>query len=321
MIIYTPPQAAEHLPVIDLAPSFSENREHRLAVAREIGRAARNTGFFYVSNHGIAQSIVDAAFAHAAAFFDLPHEEKIGARKTPGFRGYEPLETRQLDPASPPDIKESFNFAQDFGVPQPDTTQNRWPDAPVGFQSALEAYHDRALALGRHLLRLLALSLGEPEERFDEAFRAPSASLSLLRYPPQPSDAAFNQIGAGAHNDWGGITVLAQDDKGGLEVQTAAGDWLRADPLAGTFVVNLGDLMARWTNDIYHSSLHRVMNNVSGTNRQSIVLFLNPAYDTRVECLPSCRTERGGLVKYEPCIAGEQIAERYRASRQRPARS
>jgi isopenicillin N synthase-like dioxygenase len=317
MIIYTPPRAAEHLPVIDLAPSFSEHRDARLAVAREIGSAARNTGFFYVRNHGVAQSIVDAAFANATAFFDLPHERKIVVRKTPGSRGYEPLETRGLDPASPPDIKESFNFEPDVGPPQPDAPGNRWPDKPAGFRRALESYYDGALGLGRHLLRLLALSLDEPETCFDEAFRTPSAALSLLRYPPQPSDAAFNQLGAGAHNDWGGITVLAQDDKGGLEVQSAAGDWLRAAPIAGTFVVNLGDLMARWTNDVYHSSLHRVMNNVSGTNRQSIVLFLNPAYDTQVECLPSCRAECGGTVKYAPCIAGEHIAELYRASRER----
>jgi isopenicillin N synthase-like dioxygenase len=318
MIVYTPPRAAERLPVIDLEPSFSGRRDDRVAVSREIGDTARKTGFFYVRNHGIDQSLIDTAFACATTFFNLPEERKATARKSPGFRGYEPLETRQLDPASPPDIKESFNFARDFGVRQPDSTDNRWPADLPGFRQGLEAYYDRLLDLGRHIVRLLALSLDEPEHCFDDAFRAPSCSLSLLRYPPQPAEAAFNQIGAGAHNDWGGVTLLAQDDRGGLEVQTAAGDWLRAEPLAGTFVVNLGDLMARWTNDIYHSSMHRVMNNSSGNNRQSIVLFLNPAYDTRVECLPTCRAASGGTVKYEPCVAGEAIAERYRASRQRP---
>ncbi len=150
-----------------------------------------------------------------------------------------------------------------------------------GFREALDAYYFPMLDLGRHLMRLLALSLGEPEDCFDAAFRAPSASLRLLRYPPQPADAESNQLGAGAHTDWGAITLLAQDDCGGLEVENARGEWLRAVPVPDTFVVNLGDMIARWTNGAYHSNMHRVMNNVSGRNRHSLVLFFNPEYYTR----------------------------------------
>src|SRR6202041_1189802 len=115
---------------------------------------------------------------------------------------------------------------------------------------------------------------------FDAGLRGPAAPLRLLRYPPHPAGAKYNQLGAGAHTDWGWITLLAQDECGGLEVETAAGDWIRAEPIPGTFVVNLGDLVPRWTNGLYHSNMHRVMNNRAGRNRHSIVLFYNPAYDT-----------------------------------------
>jgi isopenicillin N synthase-like dioxygenase len=310
VVDYTPPKTSERLPVIDLSGR---------AVPAQIAAAARDTGFFYVANHGIARTLIDGVFAQANRFFDQPSERKLAVVKRPGFRGYEGLEAQQLDAASPPDIKESFNFAGDFGAPTPDPVDNLWPEGLPGFREALEAYYAPMLDLGRHLMRLLALSLDEPETRFDEAFRAPSASLRLLRYPPQPADAAYNQLGAGAHTDWGAITLLAQDDCGGLEVENARGEWLHADPVPDTFVVNLGDMVARWTNGRYHSNMHRVMNNVSGRNRHSIVLFFNPAYYTPVECLPTCLAADGGHAKYPACTAGEHIAQRYRESRMHAA--
>lgn len=315
VLSYTPPQTSERLPVVDLTRSFSAELRDREAVAAQIAAAARDTGFFYVANHGIAPSLVDGVFAQANGFFDQSPERKLAAIKRPGFRGYEALEAQQLDANSPPDIKESFNFAGDFGAPTPDPVENIWPAGLPGFRETLEAYYTPMLDLGRHLMRLLALSLGEPETRFDDAFRAPSASLRLLRYPPQPAGAAANQLGAGAHTDWGAITLLAQDDCGGLEVENARGTWLRAQPLPGAFVVNLGDMIARWTNGAYHSNMHRVMNNIAGRNRHSIVLFFNPEYYTPVDCLPTCLAAAGGRAVYPPCTAGEHIAQRYRESR------
>ena len=135
-----------------------------------------------------------------------------------------------------------------------------------------------------------------------------------MRYPPQPFDAKDNQIGAGAHTDWGWITLLVQDEHGGLEVETAAGDWVRAEPIPGTIVVNLGDIILRWTNGRYHSSLHRVMNNRSGRNRHSMVLFFNQSHDTMVESLSTC-LEPGETPKYPPCTSGEHTLQRYQDSR------
>jgi isopenicillin N synthase-like dioxygenase len=307
VVLYAAPKALDRLPVIDLAAE----RRH---VAEAIGAAARDTGFFYVANHGVDPALTAGVFAQANRFFDLSAERKLRVAKKSGTRGYEQLEAQQLDSGSPPDLKESFNFAEDFGAPTPDHVGNRWPDDLPGFRESLEAYYHPMLELGRDLMRLLALSLGEPEATFDDGFRSPSASLRLLRYPPQPNDAAPNQLGAGAHTDWGAITLLAQDDCGGLEVENAAGEWLRAEPVPDTFVVNLGDMVARWTNGRYHSNMHRVMNNRSGRNRHSLVLFFNPAYYTQVACLPSCR-DAGGAGAFPPCTAGEHIAQRYRESR------
>jgi isopenicillin N synthase-like dioxygenase len=320
VIRYAPPKTSERLPIVDLRGSLSSKLDERQAVADQIGAAARDTGFFYVSNHGIAPAFVDGVFAAANRFFDQPGEQKALVTKRAGFRGYEGLLVQQLDAASPPDIKESYNVAHDFGAPTPDPVGNLWPELP-GFREALDAYYHPMIDLGRHLMRLLALSLGEPESTFDAAFKAPSASLRLLRYPPQPGDAAQNQLGAGAHTDWGAITLLAQDDCGGLEVENARGEWLRAVPVPDTFVVNLGDMIARWTNGLYHSNMHRVMNNVSGRNRHSLVLFFNPEYYTPVSCLPTCLTAAGGQAKYPACTAGEHIAQRYRESRQHAAKN
>lgn len=314
MIIYTEPKSSSDLPVIDLGPSLAEDDAARRRVADEIGAACRDTGFFYVTNHGVDQMLVDGAFAQSHRFFDQPDDWKSRLCKQGYSNGYEPHEAQRLDKDSPGDIKESFNFTAD-GVPgTPGYKANMWPDDFPGFREGLEAYNTAMRGLGLHVSRLIALSLGLSFNQFDDTFDPQKSPLRILRYPPHPDNAAFNQLGAGAHTDWGWITLLAQDSLGGLEVETASGDWLRVDPVPGTFVVNLGDLVRRWTNGKYHSSLHRVMNNRSGRNRHSIVLFFNQAHETQVECLPTC-LEPGEAPKYPPCTAGEHTLERYNESR------
>ena len=314
MIVYSEPKQASSIPIIDLAPSFTSDEQAIERVAAEIRTASRDTGFFYVSNHGVPQELVARAFAEASRFFDRETEWKMRLRKLPGTNGYEPLETQRLDNASPADLKESFNFAASGAPGAPDTTRNLWPGDLPGFQAGLDAYYRAMLKLGLHLSRLIARSLLLPANFFDEALTYPSAPLRLLRYPAQPPDAQFNQLGAGAHTDWGWITLLAQDECGGLEVETAAGDWIRAEPVPGTFVINLGDLVARWTNGLYHSNMHRVMNNRAQRDRHSIVLFYNPEYKTRIECLPTCLAT-GDTALHPPCTAGEHLAQRYNDSR------
>ena len=309
MIVYTEPKGAGHIPVIDLAPSFSADEALCAAVASRIGVAARDTGFFYVSNHGVQREVVRAAFEEAARFFDQPLDWKSQYLKVPGANGYEPSETLHLDNASPADLSESFYCSVTESPDAQESVTNKWPSEIVGFREHIEAYSNAMIALGLHISRLLARSLGLDPQYFDEALKHPTTTLRLLRYPPQPAVTEFNQLGAGAHTDFGWITLLAQDDCGGLEVQTAAGDWIRAEPIEDTFVVNLGDLVPRWTNGLYHSNMHRVLNNRSGRNRHAIAQFYNVAYATRIECLPTC-IGSGEQPRFAPCTAGEHRMQR-----------
>jgi isopenicillin N synthase-like dioxygenase len=318
MIPYTPPKPAEYIPIVDLAASMQD-------AAWEIHKAARDTGFFYVKNHGIHPELVDNAFAAARRFFERPDDAKreVAMSNLPRgmMRGWDPMLAQVLDAGTPADLKESFYLGTEQGADHPyvkagvrNAGRNVWPSQPAGFRGDAEAYFVPMCDLGRHLMRLIALSLSLEESYFDAAFREPAATLRMLRYPPQPATAAANQLGAGAHTDYGAITLLAQDDCGGLEVENAAGEWIRATPVPGTFVVNLGDMIKRWTNDLYHSNMHRVLNGGgAGRDRYSMALFFNPDPFTRVECVPSCRPERGAP-KYAPCTAGEHVTEMIRRS-------
>jgi isopenicillin N synthase-like dioxygenase len=319
MIVYTEPKVAK-IPVIDLGLSFSPSLDDRRTVAREIHYACRSTGFFYVAHHGIPGSLVDDMFAGARRFFDRPMAEKeqVHISTSPARRGFEGPGLQALDPESPPDLKEGFLIGSDRGPDHPLVRagtprhgMNNWlADESDGLRHAGEAYFTAAMALGRHLMRLIALSLDLPETSFEGYFRDPDASLRMLHYPPHPPGARFNQLGCGAHTDWGAITILAQDDCGGLEVQAANGEWIMAMPIDGTFVVNIGDLLARWTNDLYRSTAHRVLNNRSGRDRYSAALFFDPDYFARIECLPSCQAA-DNPPRYPVCTAGDHKHELY----------
>ena len=324
MIPYTPPKPAEYVPIVDLAGSFGVDHAEREAAAWEIHKAARDTGFFYVKNHGIDPRLVADAFAAARRFFEQPEEKKreVHVKNMPAgmLRGFDPMLAQTLDDGSPSDWKESFYLARDLGPEHPyvkaklpNHGPNQWPRDLPEFRAAIEAYYAPMCDLGRHLMRLVALSLSLDESYFDAAVREPAATLRLLRYPPQPEGAPGNQLGAGAHTDYGAITLLAQDECGGLEVENAAGEWICARPVPDTFVINLGDMIKRWTNDLYHSNMHRVYNTRPDRDRYSMALFFNPDFHTRVECVPTCYPERGAP-NYPPCTAGEHVAELIRRS-------
>lgn len=308
---YTPPKTAASLPIIDLSESFTGGENGKRAVATEIRGAITATGFLYVKNHGVEQRLVDAAFAEARRFLTLPLERKMLVPRSKTTRGYEGLEGQATgvymrDPKVPVvgDLKDSFNFGRDRGPVAPNFSINQWPEGLPGFRETLEEYYTALDSLGQHLIRLVALSLDLPENHFEEAFRYPSATCRLLRYPPQAESTKEYQMGAAAHTDLGGITILAQDRHEALELQDHSGQWLRATPIEGTFVVNIADMFQRWTNDLYPSSIHRVMNNVSGTDRYSIVFFFSPNYYARVEPLPQY-VSATNPPKYEPVLYGE----------------
>lgn len=328
MIIYTPAAPPERIPVIDLAGSFSADPAARKGVAWEIHKACRETGFFYVANHGIAADLVARQFEWARRFFDLTLEEKmaIHMKHSRSTAGYEPIGGQWLDSqdaaaeVAPPDLKESFYCAMELPDDHPFAVKglrgfghNQWPAALPGFREQMLAYQAAVRSLGDRLLAMIALSLDLPESFFGPVYDLPITTLRLIKYPPHPPDAKDNQIGAGAHTDWGGVTLLAQDDSGGLEVQNLEGKWLEATPIPGTFVVNLGDLMARWTNGIYRSNMHRVKNNRSGSDRYSVPFFYSPRPTAIIECMPTCH-DASNPPQFATCTAIEHLNEMFRRS-------
>jgi isopenicillin N synthase-like dioxygenase len=247
-------------------------------------------------------------------------------KQSPSTAGYEPMGTQVLDSQdanaekAPPDLKEGFFYGMELADDHPWAQKkirgfghNQWPAEPPGFRDQMLAYQTALRELGNRVLAMLALSLELPADFFAQFYDMPNTTLGLLRYAPHPASASANQLGAGAHTDWGAITLLVQDDLGGLEVRNAEGDWIRAAPLPGTFVVNLGDLMQRWTNGLYHSNMHRVRNNSATRDRYSMPFFYGPRPDSRIECLPTC-VDAEHPAKYPPCTAAEHNYEMFRRS-------
>ena len=317
MIIYTAPRAATTIPVIDLSEADPSK------TARAIHIACRETGFFYVSYHGIAPSLILAQFDWTKRFFDLPLAEKMALdmRRSATRAGYEPMEGQTLDSqdanatAAPPDLKESFYCGREAETElcAAAPSRNPWPTTLPGFREQMLAYRKAVATLGDQLLALLAVSLDLPSDWFEDAYRGVLGTVRLIKYPPQPATSSYNQIGAGAHTDWGGITILAQDDVGGLEIRNADGQWIEAKPLANTFIINLGDLTARWTNGLYNSTMHRVKNNRSERDRYSVPFFYSPRADAVIEPIPTC-VSADHPRRFETCTASDHMAEMFRRS-------
>jgi isopenicillin N synthase-like dioxygenase len=308
------------IPIIDLAPGFAADAATRREAARAIDAACRETGFFQVVNHRVPRETTAAVLDCARRFFALPAARKldVAMAKSPANRGYEPLGGQTLEAGTPPDLKESFYVGRHLDADDPyvklavpNHGANQWPADLPDFRMPLEAAHADMLLLGKHLMRLVALGLALPEHNFDAAMESPMALLRLIHYPPLPAGAKANQLGAGAHTDWGALTLLLQDEVGGLEVRVLDGEWIPVPPTPGAFVVNIGDMMQRWTNDRYRSTLHRVRNNTSGRDRYSAPMFIDLNYYAKVECLPTC-VDAQHPARYAPCTAGEHIAEMYR---------
>ena len=303
------------LPIIDV--SGLHDPEALPRIAAEIGAACREVGFFYVVNHGAPKALVASAFAESRKFFALPLAEKqtIAMAKVGGNRGYSALMNEVLDQAVGPDMKEAFNIGLDLAPDDPEILArkrfralNAWPRLP-GFRETMLAYYEACLALGARLHQAFAADLGLPLDYFDPTLARPVATVRLLHYPAGGSEDA---VGAGAHTDYGNLTLLATDDVGGLEVRKRSGEWIEAPVVPDAFVVNIGDCLMRWTNDVYVSTPHRVFNR-SGRERYSIAFFLDANPDAEVAAIPSCVGPEGPL--YAPISAGDYLLSRLEASK------
>jgi isopenicillin N synthase-like dioxygenase len=300
------------IPVLDF-DRFSSGRDRDGFVA-DLGAAARGPGFFYLKGHGVDPDLQAQVFAQADAFFGLPVEQKqaVSILKTPHYRGWAHDGLESLDEHSgQKDRKESFNIGLDLPEDDPRVIAgepfrgvNQWPDLP-GFRETMLAYYDAALDLGVRLSRAIALDLGLPEDHFDCAFIDPLAALRVLHYPP--ATGAEGEIGAGAHSDYGVVTLLMTDGEGGLQVKPRGGDWVDAPHVDGAYVVNIGDCLMRWTNDIYASTPHRVL--PPKRQRRSVAMFVEANPDVVVEALPGT-----GAPKYPPIRAADYLMSRLDAT-------
>ena len=306
----------ETIPIIDL--STFRDGSARGEIANAIGRAARDVGFFYVINHGVEQNIGENALNQTRRFFDLPLEEKNSypiADTFPHQRGYVPVFGEELGMDDTVDLKESFDLGIDLPADDPDVvagvpfySANVWPKNMPEFKTAISSYYDGMLKLSRVLGQAFAMSLGLDDQYFVDRMKKPIANLRLLHYPPYSPVSGRKVIGAGAHSDYGFVTILLQDQVGGLQVQNMRGEWIEAPPVPGALVVNIGELLAMWTNDLFVATQHRVMN-ISGVDRYSIPLFLDMDYDVDVRCLTTCLGD-DETAKYKPVRAGEYITKR-----------
>ncbi|MBG6080957.1 isopenicillin N synthase family dioxygenase [Rubrivivax gelatinosus] len=278
-------------------------------LARRLDEALRADGFVAVTGHGVPEAVIAAAFDASRRFFALAEADKRRWHidHWPLQRGFDPVGWQALDPNRPADLKESFYLGVEALGP------NQWPDEALvpGFRAALDAYSAALRTLAARMMGLFELALALPAGHFDAYTRQPTCVTRLLHYPPAPAVVLPGQIGCGAHTDWGALTLLAQDDAGGLQVQRADGRWLDVEPVAGAFVVNIGDMTRRWTNDRWRSTMHRVVPRRVGIERWSIAYFFDLDVDAVVSPLPSC-VDAAHPPRYAPITAGEHLAEMYR---------
>ena len=306
------------IPLIDIA-RFADHA----GLGRALGAAARDTGFFVITGHGIAPAMIDAVFAQSQRFFATDPETKaaLSIRRAGNNRGYVALGEERLDASKPGDVKEAFNIGWDLPADHPDVIAckpfrgvNVWPGEQQlpGFRATMLAYFDACHRLGLRLHRALAHDLGAAENFFDDKLDQPLATLRLLHYPPRPDRFEPGQTGAGEHTDYGNLTLLATDDAGGLEVRTRDGQWVSPPSIPGALICNIGDCLMRWTNDVYVSTPHRVVNPV-GRERFSVAFFLDPNPDAVVSCLPSCATPERPA-RYRPTTGADYLKSRLDAT-------
>jgi isopenicillin N synthase-like dioxygenase len=319
-------------PVFDLAAFEQADAERRRALGREVDDICRLTGFLAIANHGVPQRVIDDVWRKAKAFFDLPLQEKEKA-KAPykgypyGYLGPE-LEAlaKSRNVETPPDLKESFNggpAAVPAGVTDSDAlafcyAPTIWPKKPEGFVEAWRAYSAALEDLAARIMRVFAVALNLPEDYFARFIDAPVSALRALNYPEQLAPPKPGQLRAGAHTDYGSLTILLpQESSKGLEIAARDGSWIAVPPIPGAFVINLGDLMQRWTNDRWVSTLHRVVNpspqEGGMARRQSLAFFHQPNWSAEIECLDACLAP-GETPKYGPVLSGPYLMSKFRAT-------
>lgn len=301
----------EFIPAIDFA-GYDEGNDVALAqLAAEVYEALTTTGFMKIHNLGISNHQVETAFELSRQFFEQPAEEKAKsayASSEENF-GYQGFGIEHLDPGKPADLKETFTLRD---LLHHDPADPRWPDD--NWRDGVTDFYRACLEGAYRIQRVFARALDVPSEFFVQYHNGENTSLRLLYYPADGTNSIDEgQLGAGAHTDYGLITLLFQKDVGGLEVQDAEGLWHPVAPENDAIVINTGDLMERWTNGRFRSTPHRVQPKIGDQERYSIAMFVDPDTETPVRVLESC-VEPGESPRYADVTAGEHIQEKIRAT-------
>ena len=314
---------ASFIPIIDLAPVRSGGIEQ---VGRALREAFTGSGFCYIRNHGVPDAVIEATREAALDFFHLPLEEKLKSKPLEAVRGFNAIGRTKMQYADAPDYKEYYQIGLELPrddpavlAGQPLRGPNPWPEDVPGFREAFTGYFEEIAKCGQTLLSAVAVSLGIAPDFFVGLYDKPLQRTQAVFYPPHPELHEGELFGVAPHTDYGCITLLWQDEVGGLEVMTRAGEWVAAAPIPGTLVINIGDLLQRWSNERYFSNQHRVTNR-SGRERLSIATFFDPDFtsivDPRDLGLPP-----GEAPRHPPVTAGDYIMGRINASQKHHAKT
>ncbi len=317
------------IPIIDIGPFAGPDPAASRAVVDQVAHACETIGFLIIRNHGIDQALLDRAFAVSRDFFDLPVETKMQARPAGEVapRGYAAMATKGLAATlgidAPKDLREQFML----GTPAPMTqavaayphaagcyAPNVWPDHPAEYRPTFTELYRQMEALAARLMRIFALGLHLPETYFDDKIDHHFSVLGSNHYPRLTTPPEPGQLRTGAHTDFGSLTILCPTPgPGGLQVRMPDDTWRDVQPLPGTLIINLGDMMSRWTNDRWRSTLHRVVNptdtEAAMSRRQSIAFFCHPNYDAEIACLDTC-LPLGETPRHAPILAGEHMRQK-----------
>jgi isopenicillin N synthase-like dioxygenase len=324
MAVRNPEEATGAIPVIDVGPGLVGGGRDLEAVAGAVRHACEDVGFFYLAGHGVPPALVEAAFAAAREFHAMPLDEKLGVKINENNIGYLAVNQSMqrhstVHKATRPNYNESFFISHDRGADHPDVLagvplrgRNQWPAGHDRMRATMVRYFAALDALGGRLLPVLARALDLPPGYFAPFF-ADEAHINLrfLHYPPQDTDDD-EQFGQGPHTDNSFLTILAREEVPGLAVRLPGGEWLAPPVIPETFLVNLGNVMKRWSNDRFLSTPHGVLND-SGRDRYSIAFFYSPNPASVIECLPTC-VSADRPPRYAPATYRDLVLEFYNAN-------
>jgi isopenicillin N synthase-like dioxygenase len=309
----TDPKAGESpIPILDIAAFLNDEPGALAALAAELRQALTHVGFYYIRGHDVPQELIDRVFAACTRFHAQPLEAKIALRANEHNVGYMPVngyvsKSSRVEQATRPNLVEAFFVKRDLPPDHPDVLAqiryrctNQWPppDALPGFRETIVAYCDAMERLCRRMLPVYAVALDLEPHYFDQAFTEPQYSLRMSHYPPAEAGDA-DQYGVAPHTDSSFLTMLAQSELPGLAVRLSSGEWIDAPVVPGTFIVNSGDMLRRWTNHRFLSTPHRVINRNANRDRYAIPFFFDATYNYVMECLPTCQGP-DNPPRYEP---------------------